>query len=94
MSENQMLAVIRDELGRLAPEIDFDAVDRDQPIQREFDIDSMDFLNFITALHQRLGVNVPETDYAKIATLSGALSYLAKRLETGTAAPRPDGQRQ
>jgi acyl carrier protein len=80
MSEDAILAVIRDELGRLAPEIDFDAVDRDQPIQREFDIDSMDFLNFITALHERLGVDVPESDYAKVATITGAHAYLLQKL--------------
>jgi acyl carrier protein len=81
MSGEEILAVIRDELARLAPEIDFDAVDRSQPIQREFDIDSMDFLNFITALHERLGVNVPEADYARVATISGAESYLVERLK-------------
>lgn len=80
MSDDQILAVIRDELGQLAPEIDFDAVDRDQPIQREFDIDSMDFLNFITALHHRLGVNVPEADYAKVASVANALTYLRARI--------------
>jgi acyl carrier protein len=79
MSGEDVLAVIRDELARLAPEIDFDTVDPNQPIQREFDIDSMDFLNFITSLHERLGVNVPEADYAKIATISGAASYLIER---------------
>jgi acyl carrier protein len=80
MSDEEILAVIRDELGRLAPEIDFDAVNRDQPIQQEFDIDSMDFLNFVTALHERLGVNVPEADYAQAATIAGAQSYLRARL--------------
>lgn len=81
MSREDVLAVIQDELARLAPEIDFNAVDRDQPIQREFDIDSMDFLNFITALHERLGVNVPETDYAQVATISGAARYISERLK-------------
>lgn len=81
MTEDQILAVIRDELGRLAPEIDFDAVDRNAPIQREFDIDSMDFLNFITALHQRLGVNVPEADYAKVASILSALAYLRANID-------------
>jgi acyl carrier protein len=79
VTEAEVLAVIRDELGRIAPEIDFDAVDRARPIQQEFDIDSMDFLNFITALHERLGVNVPEADYAKVATISGAQAYLMAR---------------
>jgi acyl carrier protein len=82
MSKEEILAVIGDELGRLAPEIDFDAADRSRPIQQEFDIDSMDFLNFITALHERLGINVPEADYAQVATIAGAQSYLLSRLQT------------
>ncbi len=80
MTGARILAVIADELARLAPEIDFAAADPNRPIQHEFDIDSMDFLNFITALHARLGVNVPESDYAKVATLSGARAYLAEKL--------------
>lgn len=80
MNEAQILGVVREELAKLAPEIEFDSVNRDQPIQQEFDIDSMDFLNYITAMHERLGVNVPESDYAKVATLTGALAYLAERI--------------
>jgi acyl carrier protein len=80
MNTERILSVIQDELSRLAPEIDFSGVDHDKPIQQEFDIDSMDFLNYITALDERLGVNVPESDYAKVATLSGALAYLTPRL--------------
>ncbi len=79
MTAKDIIAVIRDELGRIAPDIDFDAADRRRPIHEEFDIDSMDFLNFITALHQRLGVNVPEADYVKVATIAGAVAYLAEK---------------
>lgn len=79
MTEAEILGVLRDELQRLAPEIDFDSVDRTKPIQQEFDIDSMDFLNYVTAIHQRLGVNVPEADYGKVATLRGVLAYLKSR---------------
>lgn len=76
MTEAEILGVLRDELQRLAPEVDFDTVDRTRPIQQEFDIDSMDFLNYVTAIHERLGVNVPESDYSKVASISGALAYL------------------
>jgi acyl carrier protein len=79
MTDADIIAVIRDELARLAPEIDFDTADRNRPIQQEFDIDSMDFLNFITALHARLGVNVPEADYAKVASVASAQIYLLAR---------------
>jgi acyl carrier protein len=37
----------------------------------------MDFLTFITAIHQRLGIDIPEIDYSKLNTLEGAVSYLA-----------------
>jgi acyl carrier protein len=82
MTADQILAIIRDELARLAPEVDFDTADRNRLIQQEFDIDSMDFLNFITALHARLGVNVPEADYARVATISGAQAYLLAMVRT------------
>lgn len=39
----------------------------------------MDFLNFITALHDRLGVNVPELDYPKLTTVDGAVAYLVEK---------------
>lgn len=79
MTADQVLAVIRDELARLAPEVDFDAADRHRPIQQEFDIDSMDFLNFITALHARLGVNVPEAEYGQVSAIATAVRYLVDK---------------
>ena len=36
----------------------------------------MDVLNLVTALHQRLGVDIPEKDYPQIATLAKAAEYL------------------
>jgi acyl carrier protein len=40
----------------------------------------MDFLNFIIAVHDTLHVEIPESDYAKVATLNGSIEYLASRL--------------
>jgi len=44
------------------------------------DIDSMDFLNFVIALHHRLGVDIAELDYPKVVTLDGAATYLKNKL--------------
>ena len=49
-------------------------------LREALDIDSMSFLTFITALHARLDIDVPETDYAKLFTRAGAIEYLAKKL--------------
>jgi hypothetical protein len=34
----------------------------------------------VAALHARLGVNVPEADYPRIATPDRAVAYLAERI--------------
>jgi len=80
MSPQDIRAVIKDEIGAIAPEVDFDAIDPAADLREQIDIDSIDFLNLITALHQRLGVDVPETDYPKLATLDGTIAYLGQRL--------------
>jgi acyl carrier protein len=46
-------------------------------LRDQLDIDSMDFLNFVIALHERLGVDVPERDYPQLATFDGCVEYLA-----------------
>jgi acyl carrier protein len=39
----------------------------------------MDWLNFIVALHERFGVDIPEADYAKLVTLDDLIGYLATK---------------
>jgi len=46
------------------------------------DIDSM---NFITAIHKRLGIDIPEIDYPKLITLNGAVAYLTAHLKPSAA---------
>ena len=46
-------------------------------LRDQLDIDSYDFLNVVVALHERLGVEIPEADYQKLLTLNGEVDYLA-----------------
>jgi acyl carrier protein len=79
MSED-IKAVVLDVLGSVAPEADLDALDPEEDLREALDIDSMDALNVVIALHERLGVDIPEVDYPKLATLEGMIAYLeAKR---------------
>ena len=80
MSDLDISAVLRKELRNIAPEIDMNSVDPSADLREALDIDSMDFLNFITAIHQRLSVNIPEIDYPKLMTLDGGVSYLKAKL--------------
>jgi acyl carrier protein len=67
-------------LHRVAPEADAAALRGDQPLREELELDSMDFLGFVIALHESLGVDVPEIDYPRLFTLDGAVRYLEGRL--------------
>jgi acyl carrier protein len=67
-------------LTSVAPEIDPRTLGPDQPFRQEFELDSMDFLNFVIGLHTTLGVDVPEADYGKLGTLNAAIDYLEARL--------------
>ena len=81
MTEDEIRKVLQEELGNIAPEMDIEKLDASADLREALDIDSIDFLNFITALHKRLGIDVPELDYPKLFTLEGAVSYLASRLK-------------
>jgi acyl carrier protein len=66
-------------LKALAPEIKPAQIIPDQPLRAQIDLDSMDWLNVLAALHERLHVNIPETDYGKLQTLDGIVAYLAAK---------------
>jgi acyl carrier protein len=76
MSEADIRAVVLEELGNIAPEADLGALDPKEDLRAALDIDSMDFLNLVTAIHKRLGIDIPEKDYPKLTTLAGAVDYL------------------
>ena len=80
MTQLNVRAVVLEELGNIAPEIDLSAINPTADLREALDIDSMDFLNFVTAIHHRLGVDVPELDYPKLITLDGAVKYLESKL--------------
>jgi acyl carrier protein len=81
MTDIDIRAVVQEELSNIAPEIDLAVVDPAADLREALDIDSMDFLNFVAAIHHRLGVDVPETDYAKLGTLDGAVKYLQSKVQ-------------
>jgi acyl carrier protein len=81
-SARQLLAQL---LGRIAPDVDLASADPAAPMQLELDLDSMDFLNLLAALHAETGLDVPERDYPQLSTIDGFVGYVAAAL----AAQRP-----
>lgn len=75
----EIRAVIFDVVGAIAPEIETAAIDPEKPLRDQVDLDSFDFLNIIIRLHELLGIDIPESDYAELLTLNGAMDYLVRR---------------
>ena len=80
MTQSEIETVVRRELGAVAPGTDLSALDPDADLAETLDIDSMDFLNFVIALHGALKLDIPEADYTKLRSLGSARRYLAARL--------------
>ncbi len=84
MTSEEITKTVIDALTRIAPEIDPALIESNTSFRDQLDLDSMDFLNFVLALHDRLGIDIPESDYPRLYSLDSAVSYLATR-----SVPRP-----
>lgn len=76
MTEDEARRILFDAITRIAPDSDPASVGADEDLREALDLDSMDFLNVVTALHERLGVDIPERDYGKLRTVAAALVYI------------------
>jgi acyl carrier protein len=79
VTQDEIRATALRVLGEIAPEADLDALKPDLPFRAQLDLDSMDLLNFVVALHAALGVDIPEADYPKLTTLDACVEYLEAR---------------
>ncbi|MBL8502368.1 MAG: acyl carrier protein [Rhodocyclaceae bacterium] len=81
MEEKELRAVVIATLKTIAPEVEEGDLRPDRPLRNQVDLDSMDWLNFLIGLHEKLKVDIPEADYAKLVTLGDVLDYLQKKLK-------------
>ena len=82
-AETELL--VRGILRDIAPEMDIDALRSEDDMRDTLDIDSVDFLNFVAALHAQTGVDIPERDYPMVSTIARCVDYLSK----ASGGPRP-----
>jgi acyl carrier protein len=56
------------------------AIDPAKDLRDQIDIDSVDFLNFVIGLHKALGIEIPDADVSKLASLNSCIGYLVSRV--------------
>lgn len=72
--------LLRQALTEIAPEIDVQALAPAKPLRQQVDLDSADWLNFLVAVHEKIGVDIPDADAAKLTTLDKLVAYCVERL--------------
>jgi len=80
MTPDDIRKAFIEELVNIAPDIDPDTLEGDEHLQDDLELDSMDILNLVAAIHKRLGVSIAEEDYPQIETPDKAAAYLTQRL--------------
>ena len=80
MTDAEIRALILQLVSNIAPEAETAAARDQDDIREAFDLDSMDFINLVTAIHERTKVNIPEGDYNKIFILEDAVAYMRDAL--------------
>ena len=88
MNDTDVRVVVLATLKSIAPELEESTLREDRPLRLQVDLDSIDWLNFLLRLHERLKVDIPESDYQRLVTLADIVIYLVEKLNAPPAAPR------
>jgi acyl carrier protein len=76
MTDAQVAELIKTALFKVAPDLEGEEIAPEKRFRDQFEVDSMDLLNFVIELHEATGVDIPERDYPKLETLAGCVAYL------------------
>jgi acyl carrier protein len=76
MTNEAVTGVVLRALARVAPEADLSSLSPRANLRDQLDLDSVDFMNFVTAIHAEVGFDIPEADYPKLTSLDACVAYL------------------
>ncbi|MDD2819935.1 MAG: phosphopantetheine-binding protein [Flavobacterium sp.] len=79
MNEEEIKEIIFQLLKKIAPDTEPSALQPVENIKETLNIDSFDSLQFIVALNKKTGIEIPEEDYGKIATLQALTAYIKNK---------------
>jgi acyl carrier protein len=79
MTPEEIRAAVLVALSDIAPEADSATIRTDLSLRDQLDIDSMDSLNFLIAVHEQLQVDIPEADWARLQTIDELVDYIGAR---------------
>ncbi len=80
MTPEETKHAVLDIIQTIVPDEDVSNLSDTELLREQIDLDSMDFLDIVMELRKLYGVQVPEEEYSRLATLASCVDYLAPRL--------------
>ncbi|MFW7379553.1 MAG: acyl carrier protein [Oligoflexus sp.] len=81
MELEQLQQSVMNAMTKVAPDLQVETLKKDRDWRDQIDFDSVDYLNFVIALNQSLGIEIPEKDYPKLDSFDHAVQYLNEKLK-------------
>jgi len=79
MKREELAAKLLALVTGIAPDVDPATVVPGIDFRDQFDFDSMDTLNLAIEIHREFGIDVPEAEYSKLASLDKCVAYVEQK---------------
>jgi len=79
MTKEEVQQIVLDIIEEIAPDEDVSSIKPEVRLRDQLDLDSMDFLDIVMELRKKHGIEVPEEDYPKLASLESCGEYLTPK---------------
>lgn len=83
MTRDEIRDITLEVLGQIAPEAELGGLDPAKSFRDQFELDSVDYLNFVLTLQQRLDIQIPEMECPRLSSLNGCVDYLGDKMGVG-----------
>lgn len=83
MTQDEIKDIVMNTLNEIAPELEDQAIDSNVNFRDQFDFDSVDFLSFAISLQKKMNIDIPVTDYPKLSSLKGCITYFESKISIG-----------
>ncbi len=79
MNDDEIRAELLQALAEIAPEVETAKLSHQRPLRAQVDLDSADWLNFLVAVGERFGLEIPDTDVSRLTSLDRFVAWLGPR---------------
>jgi acyl carrier protein len=85
MTKDECKKLVIDIISDIAPDEDLSDIKPEVRLREQLQLDSMDFLDIVMELRKRHGIEVPEADYMRLASLESCADYLLPKFNAAKA---------